>query len=364
MVFALTRSYRPQSQPVTELKRSQISSIADANQGNNEKEIVGFIALYHDNYFGYSSGWRQTIGMINEYLQLAVLHLQLLSNRFDQAQDFAKHELRHQAVYIRNSLRKLKKQNEFIKSPTLANSTITTLRDFDAILTKAQKSSENYQQLQELITRVVRAARASQDTHNNLMTNTSLFDERINRLSKIEDLDYFDIGIAEAWAVVDLSTWIINFIKAYRATLMKNGVYIDVSGMGSFRVKTYSSLIHHIFTNILQNATLYCRANSTIDISSNSSYAAMKKLVTISNIGPYDSNISAEELLVYGRRGIYAKDYNRSGDGIGLWVVNRACDLAGIRLKYVITPINTNASTAQYPLAEHLISLDFTGIMT
>ena len=364
MVFALTRSYRPQSQPVTELKRSQISNISDANQDDNEKEIVGFIALYHDSYFGYTSGWRQTIGMINEYLQLAVLHLQLLSNRFDQAQDFAKHELSHQANYISNSLKKLKKQNDFIKNPTLSNSIARTLKNFESSLTEAQKTSKYYEQLKELIEGVIDAAKASQATHSSLVANTSLLDERINRLSKIEDLEYFDVRINETWVVVELRAWIANFVKAYRSKLIKKGVRITISGRNSFRIKTYSFISNHIFTNIFQNATSYCQDNSDINVNMDYNYGVNRKaIVTISNLGPYDNGISAEDLLAYGRRGIYASDYNVSGGGIGLWAVNKACNLARIKLTYTIMPEAARANNAQHPLAMHRISLDFTDVM-
>ena len=368
MVFALTRSYRTKSRILTKLNRPQITNASKSNHDGNDKEVVGFIALYHDNFFGYTAGWRQTIGIINEYLQLAVLHLQLLSNRYDQAQDFARHELSHQANYVSNSLKKLKSQNDFIRNPILTNSIARDLNDFGASLTEAQKNNEYYQQLKGSIASILRAARASQDTHNKLVASTSLFDERINRLSQIEDLDYFEVKIDETWEVVELSALIAEFAKAYRSELTEKGVYIDISGINSFRIKAYNSLIDHIFTNIFENATSYCEPNSTIDIGMNFDYGARKKsIVTISNWGPYDSHISAEELLAYGRRGTYAGNAHtssstNSGKGIGLWSVSRACDLAGIKLKYSIIPSN-RVSEAQQLLAKHSIILNFVDVV-
>ena len=365
MIFTLTRSYKARSYSNTQLT-SDIVNLTGLSSDSNweEREVVGFITLYHDNYLGYAAGWRQTVGMINEYLQLAVLHLQLLSNRFDQAQDFAKHELRHQAIYIRNSLRKLNKQNDFIRDATLPNAIENIFDDFGAILTEAQKNNENYKQLQELVKGVVRTARASQATHNNLMANTSLFDERIDRLSQIENLEYFGVGVDETKVVIEIRQFIANFVKAYRSILTQKGVYVDISSMTHFRVSTYDSLINHIFTNILQNANQYCQSDSVIDIRSDIGHGVKKKAVmTISNLAPYDNHVSAAELLSYGRRGSWAQYSNSHGNGIGLWAVNRACDLAGIKMGYIIEPINNKIDATQYPLARHSIRLNFTSVM-
>ena len=368
MVFALTRSYRAKAHPITELNKPHVISTPNSHQNKNEKEVVGFISLYNDNYFGYTAGWRQIIAIINEHLQLAVLHLQLLSNRYDQAQDFARHELSHQAQYVRNSLRKLKSQNDFIRSPALANSISRSLNDFGDSLTETQKNNEHYQQLQNLIADILRAAKASHDTHNSLVASTSLFDERISRLSKIEDLEDFRIPVNETWDIVELNALIAEFAKAYRSELAEKGVFIDISGMNSFRVRTYSSLINHIFTNIFENATSYCQANSAIDISMDFDHGIKKKaIVTISNWGPYDSHISAEDLLAYGRRGTYASDIytnssTNSGKGIGLWSVSKACDLARIKLKYLIDP-SSGATESRQLLAKHSIILNFVDVV-
>ncbi len=365
MIFALTRSYKTRSYSSTQLTSDTIN-VAGLSSGSNweEREVVGFITLHHDNYLGYAAGWRQTVSMINEYLQLALLHLQLLSNRFDQAQDFAKHELRHQAIYIRNSLRKLNKQNDFIRDPTLSSAIIKTFDDFDNNLTEKQKNSCNYQKLRKLIEEVARTARASQETHSALMTNISLFDEKIDRLSQIENLEYFGVGVDETRVIIKLRSLITNFVKAYRSILTKKGVYVDISRMACLKIKTYDSLINHIFTNILQNANQYCQSDSVIDIRSDLGRGVKKKaVVTISNLAPYDRHVSAVELLSYGRRGIWAQYSNSHGNGIGLWAVNRACDLAGIKMEYIIEPINNKIDATQYPLAKHSIRLNFTSVM-
>ena len=365
MIFALTRPSKNELYSGIQLSPVLLNALnSKLGYEKSEKEVVGFITLYHDRHLGYAAGWRQTIGIINEYLQLAVSHLQLLSDNFDQAQDFARHELRHQAIYIRNSLRKLNKQNYFIRDVTLSNAITKTFNGFNDNLTEAQKNSANYKHLQELIDEVARATRASQSTYNTLVANISLFDDRINKLSQIKDLYYSKEITDEKEIVIELRPLIANFVKAYQSKLRKKGVYIDTSGVVSFRIRTYHSLINHIFTNILQNATSYCQANSTIDISVDFEYGVQRKaILSISNLGPYGSSASAEELLAYGRRGAYAQGSNRSGGGIGLWVVNEACNLAGIRLNYSIVPNNARLNSHRQPLAYHYISLDFTGVM-
>ena len=365
MIFALTRHSKSKFYSGIQFSPTFLNasnSRLDAERA--EKEVIGFIILYHDSHLGYAAGWRQTVSIINEYLQLAVSHLQLLSDNFDQARDFTRHELRHQAIYIRNSLRKLNKQNDFIRDATLSSAITKTFNDFDALLTETQKNSGNYQQLQGLIEGVVRAAKASQDTHSAMAFNTSLFDERVNRLSKIEDLEYFGVGIDETWVEMDVGTLVANLVQSYHSTLTKRGVYIDISQSNSFRVRAYSSLLNHILTNVLQNATQYCQSNSVITITTDIGYGAKKKaILTISNLGPYDSNISAEELLAYGCRATYAVDYNSAGGGIGLWVVGKACNLARVKLTYRIVPECRRANDTQQLLAEHSIILNFTDII-
>ena len=326
--------------------------------------IQGFVYLhdYGDSLgesIGYSLGWAPVVSFVQSHLTHLLEQLELLHVGWHQARNILIHEIKHVVELVERRHRRASRQYFDLTeghSRDRIRQWIQKLPIREEDQRKLVFSPDDYVSLYSDLKRIqnsVLAAGKSSSFMNGMSERLGRFNERLQNRKSFELLD---INPGEEQGTIDVSEDIQDQYRSHRDEFDEKGIHDDLTRISPIlEIRLERTIWERVTYNLLANMSKYSRNDSVVTIRSEGS------LLIWENLAPYHIGDVPERLCRLGERGNLVEE--ESGDGTGLWVVSKACALAGIQFSLDIERLNRDFDD-QEPLARYKVTLDLRSILS